>query len=398
MIRRLRTALFWIHFALGAAGGLFILNMAVSGVLISYERQILDFAEQTQRKVKAPGREPLDVETLINRARQSYPDKRFTGLVVYSDPSESVEFNVGREDAVLYVDPYTGAGLGEGHEALRGFFRFVTGWHRWLALEGTKRPIGKAITGAVSLTFFTLLLSGLVLWLPLKWSINAVNQGILLDPRLSGRARHWNWHRSIAFWCAPLLLMVTLTGIIMSYDWANDLIFRLAGAPVPETRREGESAGEGKRDPGAAARSIQGLNLLWAQAENRAPGWRSISQRLSGPSASPVTFSIDFGDGTHPDQISRLIFDRKTGEILRWQAYASENAGQRIRSWVRWIHTGEAGGILGQTVAVLSSIGSILLVWTGLSMAVGRAILRVKTRRREMGAEREGTGKMSKFF
>jgi uncharacterized iron-regulated membrane protein len=244
MIRQLRSGLFWIHFALGMAGGLFILNMAVSGILISYERQILDFAEQGQRKVKRPGPQPLDVETLINRLRQSYPDKGFTGIVVYSDPSASVQFTVGREEGVLYVDRYTGGVLGQGHRALRDFFRFATGWHRWLALEGTQRPIGKAVTGAVSLTFFTLLLSGIVLWLPLKWSRKTLKQGIVFNPRVKGRARHWNWHRVIAFWCAPLLLLVTLTGIIMSYDWANDLIFRLTGSPIPERRQENERSGE----------------------------------------------------------------------------------------------------------------------------------------------------------
>jgi uncharacterized iron-regulated membrane protein len=289
MIRQLRAGLFWIHFALGVAGGLFILNMAISGVLISYERQILDFAEAAQRKVKTLGPQPLDVETLVNRVRQSYPDRRFTGLVLYSDPSASVQFTVGREDEVLYVDGYTGGVLRQGHRALRDFFRFVTGWHRWLALEGTQRPIGKAVTGAVSLAFFTLLASGFVLWFPLKWSRKMLSQGIVLNPRLRGRVRHWNWHRVIAFWCAPLLLLVTLTGIVMSYDWANDLIFRLTGSPVPERRPEDERSDHSQAGPSSAARSIQGLNSLWAQAEKRAPGWRSISQRLSGSPSISVT-------------------------------------------------------------------------------------------------------------
>ena len=387
MIRQLRTGLFWIHFCLGVASGLFILNMAISGILISYERQILDFAEQAQRQVKTPGPQPLDIETLINRVRQSYPDKRLNGIVVYSDPAASVQFTFGRNDEVLYVDGYTGGVLGQGHRALRDFFRLVTGWHRWLALEGTQRPIGKAVTGAVSLTFFSLWLSGLVLWLPLKWSRKNFKYGIVLNQNLKGRARHWNWHRAIAFWCSPLLLVVALTGIIMSYDWANDLVFRLTGSPIPESRRENEHPAEAKADTSSEARSFQGLNLLWAQADKRVNGWRSISLRLTGSPAMFVTFSIDFSDGTRPDQISRLTLDRKTGDVLRWQSYATENSGQQIRSWVRWIHTGEAGGIIGQTIAVLTAISSILLVWTGISMAIGHLILRSKIGRPEVANE-----------
>jgi uncharacterized iron-regulated membrane protein len=191
----------------------------------------------------------------------------------------------------------------------------------------------------------------------------------------------------IAFWCSPLLLVVTLTGIIMSYDWANDLVFRLTASPIPESRRENERSAEAKADTSSAARSFQGLNLLWAQADKRVNGWRSISLQLTGSPSMSVTFAIDFSDGTRPDQISRLTLDRETGDVLRWQSYATENSGQQVRSWVRWIHTGEAGGIIGQTIAVLTSISSILLVWTGISMAIGRAILRSKIGQTEVGSE-----------
>lgn len=378
MVRQLRTGLFWGHFALGVAGGVFILNMAVSGILISYERQILSLAEQAQRRVKPLQTRPLDVETLIKRVGQASPDTRLTGIVVYADPAAAVQFNLGRNEEVLYVNPYSGEVLGPGHQALRNFFRFVTGWHRWLALEGTQRPIGKAITGAVSLIFLSLLLSGLVLWLPLKWSRKSLRNSIILNPGLKGRARHWNWHRAVAFWCSPLLLVVTVTGVIMSYDWANDLVFRLTASPIPENRRENDRSAEPRANHSSESRWSEGLNLLWAQAETRVGGWRSISQRLGGSLSAPVIFSIDSGDGTRPDQVGRLTLDRKTGEVLRFQPYAAEDSGQKVRSWVRWIHTGEAGGVVGQTVAVFTAMSSILLVWTGISMAIGRVMGRIK--------------------
>jgi uncharacterized iron-regulated membrane protein len=37
--------------------------------------------------------------------------------------------------------------------------------------------------------------------------------------------------------------------------------------------------------------------------------------------------------------------------------------------WARFIHTGEAGGILGQTLAALVSAGAAVLVYTGLLLA-----------------------------
>jgi uncharacterized iron-regulated membrane protein len=37
--------------------------------------------------------------------------------------------------------------------------------------------------------------------------------------------------------------------------------------------------------------------------------------------------------------------------------------------WVRFSHTGEAGGLLGQTIAALASVGAIIIVISGMAMA-----------------------------
>ena len=51
------------------------------------------------------------------------------------------------------------------------------------------------------------------------------------------------------------------------------------------------------------------------------------------------------------------------------ETFDSFNTGRRIRSWLRFIHTGEAGGIPGQTIAGIASAGAAVLVWTGLMLA-----------------------------
>jgi uncharacterized iron-regulated membrane protein len=40
--------------------------------------------------------------------------------------------------------------------------------------------------------------------------------------------------------------------------------------------------------------------------------------------------------------------------------------------WFRFLHTGEAGGWPGQTLAGLASAGAAVLVYTGLSLALRR--------------------------
>ena len=56
------------------------------------------------------------------------------------------------------------------------------------------------------------------------------------------------------------------------------------------------------------------------------------------------------------------------------------------RRWVRFLHTGEALGLPGQTLAGLASAAAALLVWTGLSLAL-RRFMRWRVRVNNSGSE-----------
>lgn len=45
------------------------------------------------------------------------------------------------------------------------------------------------------------------------------------------------------------------------------------------------------------------------------------------------------------------------------------NAAQRVRSWTRFLHTGEALGGVGQFLAGLACLGGCVLVYTGFALS-----------------------------
>ena len=57
---------------------------------------------------------------------------------------------------------------------------------------------------------------------------------------------------------------------------------------------------------------------------------------------------------------------------MKLELYASQPPGRKVVGWLRFTHTGEAFGLPGQTVAGLASAGAVMLVWTGLSLALRR--------------------------
>ena len=121
----------------------------------------------------------------------------------------------------------------------------MTDWHRWLGQEGAGRETGRAITGACNLAFLFLVLSGMYLWIPRGYTWKHFRAVLLFRGGLEGKARDFNWHNVFGIWMAVPLVLVVASGAVMSYAWANDLLYRLAtGEPAP--------AGAAKKRPQAS--------------------------------------------------------------------------------------------------------------------------------------------------
>ena len=95
----------------------------------------------------------------------------------------------------------------------------------------------------------------------------------------------------------------------------------------------------------------------------------AINARLPQRPDGPVTFFIQEPVGWHPSPRSQLVLDALTAEVIKWEPFAGQDLGRRLRAWVRPLHTGEAGGPAGQAIAFLASVGGAALVWTGLALA-----------------------------
>ena len=212
-MQSLRKVIFWAHLVCGVAAGLIILLMSATGVLLTYEKQMLLWADTRNYQILVPpGTERLPIEDLLLKV-QAAQSATPTGITVRSDQQMpvAVSFDHGR---TVYANPYTGAVLGEGAQGTRNFFRIVTNWHRWLGTEGAGRATGRMITGVCNLAFLLIVASGLYLWFPrfLTW---AQFKNILWFRRgLSGKARDFNWHNVIGFW--SLNSQVPYSGLLLT--------------------------------------------------------------------------------------------------------------------------------------------------------------------------------------
>ena len=372
-MKAFRTVLFWLHLAGGVTAGLVILVMAATGAVLAFKPQILNQVDRKVRFVEPAG--PRLAPSLVLAAAQAVkPDAQPATLVFDRDPSASAAVGFGR-DGTLYVNPYTGATLGTGSAGAQQFFRTTEDLHRWLSLGGENRDTGRSLTGASNLAFLALAVSGLFLWWPHKWLPQHLNAILFFRRTATARARDFNWHNVIGFWCAPVLIVLTATGAVMSYPWANRALYQLAGSPLPAARGpqgpQGPRDRRGSQDPQVPRIDV---DLLWARVEQQLPTWQTVTMRLPERPRAPVSFTMN--DASHWNAFARsqLALDAATGDIVRWEPYAEQSRGQQWRGWVRFGHTGELGGVAGQALAGTACLGGVVLVWTGLALAWRRLV------------------------
>lgn len=363
---KLRKIVFWMHLTAGLIAGSVVLVMSVTGVLLAFERQLTEWADRDLRVAPPePGVTRLSISALIAGVRAAEPEAMPSGLTLRSDPAAPAAINLGRE-RTIFLNPYTGAVLGEGSKRARDFFRSVTNVHRWLGTSEENRAIGRGVTGACNLAFLFLVASGFYLWWPRQGTKNAGRAIVFPKRKLRGKARYFSWHNATGFWCAPVLFLIVLSGVLMSYRWATNLLYRVTGNEPPPSR----AAAARRPVPPKESNFIpDDVDRLWTIAEQRIPDWKTISVRFETSPSAPLTFSIDRGQRGRPDLRSQLTLDSKTGEVVRWEPFASFNLGRRLRTWARFAHTGEAGGAPGQTIAALAAAGASVLVCTGFTLA-----------------------------
>jgi uncharacterized iron-regulated membrane protein len=380
---KFRSILFWLHLSAGVTAGVVILTMSLTGALLMYERQLIEWSDRQYRSVPAEdatGR--LAVERLLAEASEQRAQAP-TAITLRSEPDKPATVAFG--STTVYQDVYSGRLLGEPTTGMRSAMSTLRSWHRYMALDGDRRSLGKAISGWSNLLFLFIVLSGMYLWIPRVVSWRTVRAVALFRGGLPGKARDFNWHNVIGIWSAVPLAIVVATATPISFPWATALVYRIVGEepPAPAGGPRG-NAGPGERSARGQGRNAgeersqrihtAGLDRLWARAEEQVPDWHSINLRLSSSPDQPAVFAIDSGNGGQPQLRSTLTLDATTGDVVRWEPFESQTTGRRLRSWSRFTHTGEYYGLVGQTIAGLVSAGGVVLVYTGLALALRRFV------------------------
>ena len=183
---------------------------------------------------------------------------------------------------------------------------------------------------------------------------------------LKGKVRDFNWHKVIGFWSALVLFLIVLSGSVIPYRWMSDAVYQVVGEEPP-SRSQPMMNG-----PSITPAEQADFNAVFAVAQNQFADWTSITIPLPEIPEETLTVSLDRGSGGQPHLRSSLVLDTATARVIRRDDFGDNTLGRRLRLLLRFIHTGEAGSLAGQTLAGVVTLGACFLVYTGIALSLRR--------------------------
>ena len=427
----MRKLFFWFHLCLGLAAGIIVLEKCVTGILLTYEKQINTWARHQTVRFTPPAEAAarLTPEALMAKVREQAGIEPYE-ITFYSNPAEPVGVlseSMSDDEGNLYVNPYTGASLGRTTIPTRAFFRSVNHLHRWAGIDGGLRKATESTMNAANVAFFFILLSGIYLWIPRKMTWQHFKPVVLFRKGASGKARDFNWHNVIGVWAWLPLVVIVGSAVEMSYDGVKDFVYSSTASPVrardgKKGKKKGgekgpqqnagkkggaqqgdrpqgtQQAANGRQPEPAVARrrhdapplNYAGLDAAVATAEAQMPGWNYVRVRVPDGPRDPFEFTVDKGNGAQPQDQGALTVAREDGRVVKWTPFEAQSSGRRIESILRYTHTGEIWGVFGETLALLFTAGGCVLVYTGIALSLRRFLNWKKRRSRPAPVAKAG--------
>lgn len=367
----IRKTLFWLHLIIGCSAAIFIFLMSITGVALTYERQMIQMAERSDYPVPAKIFSPKLPMSEILAIAKTYPTKKTAQIVIENQPNAPIVVKDGRKK-VAYLNPYNGEEISIPGQGTKLFLAKLRAFHRWLTFDGKFSETGRWINGIANVIFAVLIISGLYLWLPKRLNKRAIKQRLVLSGNYANKtARNSQWHNVFGFYMAPVFFVIVVTAFFFSFKWPGNTLKSYVSTEAVTLTKPVELSIDKIAPQLPIASQLSTLNTLY-------PYWKTIQFSMnSSLETKPMNsqlFKVDLGNGGEPQKRISVVLNTITGKLLQEQKFEQLSTYNKLRSYIRFTHTGEAFGLVGQTIAGLASLLACLLVYTGAMLSWRRWI------------------------
>jgi sulfite reductase (NADPH) flavoprotein alpha-component len=200
-------------------------------------------------------------------------------------------------------------------------------------------------------------------------------------------------------WVIPFYLLAALTGLYWSYDWYNNMLYKVAGVEKPQRQQtqkepqtqnsqktDGEKAQEEKPNGVKAQGQRQGEQQREAKKTNNFDSYQKAVEMFNifvqrdysnvtirFPQKGTIySFSYLDTDPAHYRARNTLELDINSWQLLKHERYNDLPLNERLMKSILPLHTGEYFGLIGQIGMFIASALMALFTITGFMLYFNR--------------------------
>ncbi|OAI06308.1 PepSY-associated TM helix domain-containing protein [Methylomonas methanica] len=353
---------FWlaVHLYIGLSLGLIVAMVGLTGSLLVFYID-LDEWLNPQLIISESSTQRQSYEDIFQALRRAEPARqRGWRLEIPDDPQRAITARYykpqetahhGFAPLMLSVDPYTGSVL-----ANRFWGEFAMTWlydlHYKLLLDETGKILMAILGGLLLMS----LISGVYLWWP---PLHKLKGALSLKRHASRERLNYDLHKLAGVYSLIVMLVLAITGIALEIpQYVNPLLgyfSPLQASPAPKSTITQNSPTRISLDQAVSvgqARFPQ-ARLCWIETPHDANGSYRINLRQAGEPSQrfPKT---------------NVWVDQYSGQVLAISNPDELSGSDTVINWLHPLHTGEAFGLTGQLLVLVSGLLCPMLFITGV--------------------------------
>jgi len=352
----MRKIFFLLHKYAGLTLGLLLALIGITGSLLVFDHA-LDEKLAPHTVDFAPSEKPATFTEILAAARNAVPGStpqrimtaRAEGsphVVRFPGPEGApgpIEVSVSSTDARVL--------------AVRGWGEYTMSWIYRLHYTLLAGKTGKTIVGFMGIALLVFCLSGLVIWWPKSKRKGRWKRAFTIE-RGGNRFRfYFDVHKVFGIYLLPVLLVIAFSGVSIVFPLQVETLVSWT-MPVEPRGSWGQSQITGAPP----------LNPDSAVAIGRQVFPRGELKRIYLPQDASDSYGLTFRQEGEPwsnHGASFVRLDQYSGEILMVHDVTKIAAGNQFLTWQFPLHNGDALGMIGRLLVLITGFAPALLFGTG---------------------------------
>jgi uncharacterized iron-regulated membrane protein len=349
------------HVYFGLLAGSFIFIMSLTGAILSFRYEIDRALNPELFNISGNGKflTPGQIIEKVEKVHRNWK-------IIFLDASNrelNWPYTLIRKDSedYIYVNPYSGeiTGVRDYHKCFIGVVEHI---HRYLLVDDA----GKYVTGISSLALAILLVTGLRMWIPKQ--LKHLRARLTIDFSAGIKRLNWDIHNTLGFYFSPVIILIALTGFILTFARYVIPLFLLLSFEKPK------SLDKILKQHSVFQKYVIPVSPDSAVASALAvvPDGRFARVALPEDSAGVYTVRIIGKNELRTGDLIQLAVDQYSGKIVFNSDTDVPELTKVYTNWIGPLHFGTLGGFTTQLINLLASLVTALLFVTGLIIWLGR--------------------------